>query len=517
MSSHWENLKRFDKITLEHLWLALPLVVTAAMGFRHKLRLLDFWWHLKIGEVIVETKSIPRADLFSFTVEGTTFVLQNWLTETVYYLVYWIGGLELLTVLNTAILLGALLPIYHLCWDSLRRVRATVFSVSFSVFALAAVYSNVRPQTVSFLFFAIFYWVLTRHSQNQKSFVWFLPPLMALWVNLHGAFVLGLGLICLFLFSEFIRMRVLAAPDALSKQQLRTLLLVLFFSFSATLLNPETYKVYDYVLTVARDPGSQIYVTEWQPPEIRQIGGIACFYGPFFLSLLILLYSRRRLSLTESLLFFGFAFFALTAIRNGIWFSLIVSPIVARGISCWDPWQEIRASWLPNKWFQKWSARVKGGTPRPVWNLAVAISMMAGVVISTPWVHPRISGTTIWEPETPVAAMDFIEKHRLQGNIFHPQVYGDYLIWRLWPDQKSFVDGRIHIFGPELVEDYLGVFNDSCWEKRLSPYDIRYLLLNKHEKVSRLTKSLRERASRSPGWNRIYEDDLCIILEKTQR
>ena len=112
-------------ITLDHLWLALPIVIVVAMGFRHKLRVLDFWWHLKMGEIIVETKSIPRTDLFSFTTEGKTFVLQNWLTEAIYYLVYQLGGLELLIVANAFVLLGALLFM-----SDLRRSHSCCFRFS---------------------------------------------------------------------------------------------------------------------------------------------------------------------------------------------------------------------------------------------------------------------------------------------------------------------------------------------------------------------------------------------------
>ena len=121
-------------LTMGHLWLALPLVILIIIGFRHYLRLLDFWWHLKIGQIILDTQSIPRNDLFSYTVNGTLFVLQNWLTEVIYYLIFTVGGFPLLIFSNAMLLTVTFLLIYNLCWHATgRRIGLSVFSVSIMI------------------------------------------------------------------------------------------------------------------------------------------------------------------------------------------------------------------------------------------------------------------------------------------------------------------------------------------------------------------------------------------------
>src|ERR1700752_1164687 len=88
-SSLAENIKKpvwwFPQIRIEHIWLSLPIVLVACFGFLLKLRLVDFWWHLKAGEIIVATRSLPRTDLFSFTSAGKLFILQNWLVGVFYF------------------------------------------------------------------------------------------------------------------------------------------------------------------------------------------------------------------------------------------------------------------------------------------------------------------------------------------------------------------------------------------------------------------------------------------------
>src|SRR5258708_22412070 len=81
------------RITMEHLWLAVPVFVLLSNSFRFPIPLTDFWWHLRMGEVIATTRSIPRVDIFSFTAGGHAFIVQNWLAELIFYWTYKLGGL----------------------------------------------------------------------------------------------------------------------------------------------------------------------------------------------------------------------------------------------------------------------------------------------------------------------------------------------------------------------------------------------------------------------------------------
>ena len=510
------------RVRIEHLWLSLPVLLVVWKSFLHPLRVLDFWWHLKAGEVIVTTRSIPRIDLFSFTAAGKPFILQNWLTEALYYLVYRLGGLPLLVALNTLLLVATLAPIYHLNWElSGHRLRLSVLTTLMVAFSLA-IYSNMRPQVVSFALFAFFYWVLSGYRRRRRDLLWTLPIAMALWVNLHGAFVLGIGLIGLFLGGEAVR-RLIHGPqmDVLSTAELRKLTLILGLTLLATLANPETYRVYAYVAAVQRDRASQLLVAEWQAPQIEHLEGILIFFGPFFIALLVLLYASQRLDLTELGLFLGFAVFALTARRNGIWFVLVATPIVARYLPTvrWrEPVTSLRRLGIVDRMMARLAARSRTAVPvRYRLNAFIAGMLLLITGLLSPWVHPRLGierlGTTLWEPKTPVGAMEFIAAHHLQGHIFHPQSYGDYLIWRLWPQQRSFFDGRVHLFGEAFVRNYLLTWHDRHWEERLEPYDIRYLLLSKDEETN---AQMIESARASSHWRLLYEDEHSVLFEKVR-
>ena len=504
-------MKRFRiRITLEQLWTSLPFFLIVVKGFLFPLPLLDFWWHLKLGEIIVSTRSIPRVDLFSFTAAGKLFIVQNWLAEIVFYLVYRLGGFPMLVFLNAVLMAAALLPIFLICRESTSRLRLAVLATFLTSILF---FGNLRPQVFSFILFSMFFWVLEGYRFGRRDKLWLLPLLMVVWVNTHGAFVLGLGLTALYFGCELVR--TLANPgatDVLSGAKLRKLGVVLPLSAAATLLNPETWRLYDYVRTVMADQASQKYVMEWQPPRINTLQGGILFFVPFFLVLFVLSYSRVRPGLTDFALVAGFAVFGLTATRNSIWFCMIMAPILVRHIGELD----LRAA---GEWWRRLippesdEQRAKQIARNHWLNFVIAFVMVFVVVIVSPWIRPALYHTSLLEAPTPVRAMDFIERRGLQGNIFHPQILGDYLIWRLYPRQRSCFDGRVHLFGESLVKEFQLIFDDSHWEEKLAPYNIRYLLLSKAPGESEGNKLI-QRARDSGNWTVLFEDDISILFAR---
>ena len=501
------------KISIEHLWLGLPVFAVLWKTFLFPLPLLDFWWHLKTGQVIATTGSIPRVDLFSFTAAGKPFVFQNWLAELLYYIVYGAGGFPLLVFFNALMATAAFLFVYHLCLEATDKVRIAAF-VAF----LAAIgnYSSIRPQTFSFFMFAAYSWVLSGYRFRRRDALWTLPVLMVFWVNLHGAFVLGLGLVAIYIATESCRRLIdPQRRDALTLGELRKLVVVLLLCGLVTLMNPETYKVYHYVYTVVTDPASQEFVTEWQPPQVNQVLGILLFYGPFFLGLLSFAYSRIKPDLTEIVLFFGFAVFAMMSTRNAAWFGTVAFPILARYLPIIDlqPLITLRR-FRATDWFFRLSE--ESLSERPVYsriNVVIAVFAVGVLIAQSPWIRPTLYKVPLWDKQTPVGAAAYIHQRGLAGNIFHAQMFGDYLIWRLWPQQRSFIDGRVHLFGLDFVKQYQLLLYGCRWEDLLSRWNIQYLLLHNRTDDEEARKLI-ESARTSGLWKQVYEDDVTVLFEK---
>jgi hypothetical protein len=486
-------------LRIEHLWLCVPIALVVWSGFIHAIPLLDFWWHLKTGEVIVQRGSLMRTDEFSFTAAGTPSPPHAWLAQVIYYLTYRTGGPAQLVALNTALLAAALLPVLSLCLIAAGgRVRPAVLAALLPA-VLLAVFGNMRPQVFSFPLLAVFFWVLVGYKTRRWDGLWTLPVLMAVWVNLHGAFVLGLALIGLVLACESVR-RVLRGPsaDTLTPRELGKLALALAVTAAVTLANPDSYQIFGFVRSIQESRAVQATVLEWQPPRMDTWEGVLIFYGPLAVVVLASLRIGRQLDLTQWVVFVATAAFGMRAARNGIWFALLSAPLLA--------WA------LASLGVRRTAVGPVDTAPRPALNIAIASTLVVLTVLLSPWVRPhlRSNGTGLRAKATPVGAMDYLAQHRLQGHIFHSQIYGDYLIWRLWPEQRSFIDGRVHLFNESIVRDYVEVFDDPNWSARLDRYQIRLLLL---EKADANCERLIQRVRASAAWRILYEDELTILAQ----
>jgi len=499
--------RSLGRISPAHLWALVVLMAMLWMAMGTPLPPLDFWWHLKAGEVIWTTGSIPRVDTFSFTAWGQNFVYQNWLSEIIFYLTYLIGGFPLLIFLHAATIalsFGVVLWLSWLVTDSPRM--AALCTLAGEVLSIR--FTNARPQVFSMLFFAIFYFVLQRYRRCPGRATWLLVPLMGLWVNVHGAFVLGMGLVALFTGTKLVK-ALFAKQGALSHRQIVHLSLIFLLLILASLLNPEGWRVYTYVWDVQTDPASQKLVTEWQPPSVRNPGDMP-FFAAIFLGFLTFIYSAKR-DLTNLVLFCVFAALGLASLRGIIWFALILPPILTVQLKELDLVPIRRA-------LGRWRAHgnsMPRASAHPVLNLMLIVLLAGITLLLSPWVRPVLPfprlRSELVDPRIPREVMEFIAREGIQGHIFHPQEVGDYLIWQLYPQQHSFVDGRVHLYSEEFCGDYLRILNGCGWEELLAKYDVEWVLLPQDEGNRLLRQGLEE----ARDWEWIYKDNRAILYRRT--
>src|SRR5678809_533985 len=161
----------------------------------------DFWWHLKAGQYIIESRSIPHVDPFSFTRAGEQWIAHEWLSEVIMYSVFHAGGWIGLFLLFGTTITAAL----GICY---KRCEGKPFIAALAVFLVAAASSPLfgfRPQMFTLLFASLFIALLDGYTYHgQRRVIWLLPLLMLFWVNLHAGFALGPALILLFVAMAFL-------------------------------------------------------------------------------------------------------------------------------------------------------------------------------------------------------------------------------------------------------------------------------------------------------------------------
>jgi len=145
----------------------------------------DTWWHLKAGERIWTTRHILLSDTFSFTASGAFWPNHEWLSQVIFYGIYALGGLPLLTVLCAS----AVVVAWAIAWRLTPASPRLKFLLVAWVLSAATTAWTVRPQAFSLLLVAVTVWLLV-----QRRYIW-LPPLFVVWANLHGAVLTGLVLV----------------------------------------------------------------------------------------------------------------------------------------------------------------------------------------------------------------------------------------------------------------------------------------------------------------------------------
>ncbi|KXK10305.1 MAG: hypothetical protein UZ22_OP11002000818 [Microgenomates bacterium OLB23] len=144
----------------------------------------DLGWELRLGQLII-TDGFPRLDPFSYTMPKFPMVAHSWLSDVVFVRIYEVWGIAGVAALTSAALSLVFVVIFGATWHTWTYVPALLLAGNFLP------YAGTRPQTFSWLLFAVLLRLLGREAA-QKKYRFYIPLLFLIWAQVHGAFFLGL-------------------------------------------------------------------------------------------------------------------------------------------------------------------------------------------------------------------------------------------------------------------------------------------------------------------------------------
>src|SRR5216684_2989234 len=297
----------------------------------------DTWWHLAVGKHILETRSLPSVDPYSFTVSGTHWIAYEWLGEVFMALAGRLGGLRAPTVLLVLLSAALLVLLYCYAWLRSGNCKAAFIACAL-VLPVAAVFFTLRPQLLGYNFLLLTLICLEQFRRGHPRALWLLPPLFLVWVNTHGTFVFGLVAIGLYYVSGLFEFHFggLSAEPWTGKQRLQ-LLLTFLFSTLALLVTPYGSQLAAYPVEIATaQPYNIANIQEWQPLSFGLGVGkylLALVLTMFFVH--ILLPVKYRLHEMAMLLFGVYA--TCVHIRFILIFVMFFGPIIACILARWAP------------------------------------------------------------------------------------------------------------------------------------------------------------------------------------
>jgi hypothetical protein len=464
--------------------LAGLLVVLAVLTVRSRFDDPDMWWHLKTGEVISTTHTIPTTDIFSYTTNHHVYIAHEWLSQVLIYGAYRFGGYRGLMLWMCFFTSAILIAGYCLC--SLYSGNAKVaFLGAMTIWLFGTIGFAVRPQVVGYLLLVVELLLLHLGRTRDPRCFFAMPPLFAIWVNCHGSFFLGLIVAGAFLFSSLFDLQIgfLVSPRW-DPHRRRMLALALVLSIVAMFVNPIGLKQILYPLdAMVHQPLGLSQVTEWQPLNLGDSRGLL-FLGVLACIFLLVIVRRIELLFHELLLVAAGTWLAASHQRMLFVFGILAAPVLSRLLSTsWEGYDPERDRPLPN-----------------------ALLLVASFLVSV-WAFPHQEALVKQvEEQSPVKAVEFIKTHHLPGRMLNEYVYGGYLIWAA-PEHPVFVDGRADVFEQTGVLAEFGRWAtlQSDPKELLDKYKIDFCLLARGSPMVVVLPLL-------PDWTATYSDNNSIIF-----
>ncbi len=457
----------------------------------------DTGWHIRTGEWILDSRSIPERDLFSYSRPGEPWYAWEWLADVLFAALHrWFGLAGVAALAGCTLALGALVVFQQALWRG-SQVLAALAAMLLCAGA-SSIHYLARPHIFTLLLMPAAWWMVERDRRRPGRAVWWLVPVSACWVNLHSGFfalpaslallAAGLGVEALMGRAPWSRCRRYALLGAAT--------------LAASLVNPYGIGLHRHIAGYLTSDWIRNAVDEFQSPRFR--GENLLHFELLLVAALMVagwLAAQRRVA--DALLMVAWAHMALSSVRHVPLFVLLAAPLVAAELSgLWKTWASAKPARSVALLLWQLGADLAPGFRRlSAWSAAAA----AAAILLTPaskW--PR----DFPEEKFPVSLMRAAPVHWTGSRVFTTDEWGDYLIYRHWPRLTVFIDGRSDFYGPELGREYLKLMGGHAgWEKTIEKYDFGLVLIPADWPLAGLL-------DRDRGWRRVASDRQAILYER---
>lgn len=449
----------------------------------------DTWYYVLSGQQILKTHTWPTRDTSSFTAHGNDFIEYEWLGEVVWAVTNRLGGLRALTGLLIALAAAITLLLYY--YAALRSGNSkAAFAVCIPMLPLASTFFSLRPQLLGYVFLLLTMICLEHFRQGRERAIWFLPPIFLLWVNTHGSFILGLGVLGVYGASGLMSFRwgsLEAVPW--TRRQRHRLAMVALLSVMALVVTPYGARlaVYPMQYTLHSSLGFAHIV------EYQALGASGSALNLFLALLLLFVLAQITLHPTyrveEIVLFLLAIYGAWVHVRLLVLFVFVFAPILATLLARWAPRYDARKD-------------------HPFLNAALMLLIATAVVRFFP---SNQELKKVIACAFPSGAAEYLKHYAVPEPMFNDDFWGDYLVRTLGPERTIFIDGRSQLYEEAgVLADYLKVINlEPGTQLVLRKYGINSCLIERDSALATLLAA-------SPGWRPVYYNKLSVLFVRTQ-
>jgi len=484
----------------------------ALLGF-FEITSLDTWFHLKEGELYVTTHSLPAQDPFAFTTQGREWIKYSWLADVIFYVIYAAAGFPGLILLRLGFLFLIAFVLYRLLRGCGLHPLAAVLLVFVASLALRF-RLFIRPELLSFLLLLMTMAILLRLRTGPRWAAYAFVPVQIAWINVHASYVFGMFLPGLVLLANLLPgNRVAPGWDRLrlDRTRIRHLAAAVVGLPFAALLNPQGFSMLLFPLRqnlMIRLSDFPEWKGVWSLPEMDPVWWepviIFAVVLLAFLAVGILLWAwENRFDPVGWGIVLSMGTYAIMRNRAVPYFVLAVLPLLALAVVRVVRHLPDEAAGRPPQWLQR------------IGVIACLLVLTASVVDQAFLTRRFPMGFGVAPAFFPEEAATFLERHHLDGRVFNSYKFGAYLMWRRWPANQVFIDGRYDavLFDEALLEEYFRAHRDPAALDRIAAkYGVELLVLDAdpERRIAYLT--------RPSSWARVYWDPVAeVFVRRNER
>lgn len=479
------------------IFLFVWLFLVGTHGWEVLLGDADLGWHIRTGQWILAHHAVPTHDLFSFSKAGAPWFAWEWLSDVVFAVLFGVAGLKgPLLLTGVVIALYSTIMLRHTFWlgaNAMIALPLVLLAVGSST-----VHFLARPHVFTLLFLAAAMWLIDADRKRNTRWLWTLVPFSVLWVNLHGGVFMFLA--CLAILTAGCAVEQCWEPSRRAAVRRYALLSVL--CAAASFLNPYGIGLHRHIWSYLRSDWIRNNIQEFMAPTFRNEGQLQ-YEALLILGLVTAGLLLRRRKIVEALWIVFLAHSSLTSLRHAPLFCLVAIPLVAGEITVL--WNGLAAT-LPRRSLVKTLHTLGSDLSGPFRRSSVWIPVMLLIVAVAP-----IS----WPSDFPAVAFPgaLITRHASQletARVLTSDQWGDYLIYRYYPRQRVYVDGRSDFYGEELGDEYLHLLQLAPgWQQIFDRRRFDAVLLDPHWP---LVQMLRQRSD----WRLVEDTGRAVLFLRAQ-
>jgi hypothetical protein len=491
----------------------LCYLVAMVLGMK-QLREPDVWWQLLSGRWMLEHGQVTHTDVFSYTMAGHPWVNVKWLYEIMIALIEKALGPEGVLLLQCLVNIAIVWLLFRTIKDLAQLLNRSISEFQ-SVLAVLLLLATIeyrmagRPEMISHLLCAVYLFLLLRKPEASFKHIIWLLPLQCLWANMHEGY--PVGLVMMGTFTAGAAISYLLTKEKLYTKQAGRLALVFLASIFIILLNPNGIVLWMQPFEIYRQVWANKYTTELYSWSDTAYWTIQARWHVAMLIVVLMYWPLKMRTADKSfytpamvaylLLIPLFGYLSLTANRNIPFSQIILLPSVALILNDF-------VVFLQSKW------RSFAGISKYAGLIAALVGLLFYISVVSNAFYKATGSVNRYGIHTsmlhnPAGAAEFIRANNIQGPAFSDYFVSSYLLWKLYPDFRSYIDLRdLDVFPVSFFEDYFKMYKQpSLFRTADDRYKFNYVVLS----TSQLPATQHD-LYWNKGFYMIYADPVSVIF-----